>query len=246
MEILLSTKVTINNFLFWVSQSWSRGAGLSRAVRRLYDLEIIREGATVLAAGATLTSDTFFDVELWREAGDRRKQTGKGDKNCSELGVAVGSGISGLLLPAAGQHSQDIGLYHIICPNLSIFARIITCSKERQWAECFEAMLSLGSGGWRSWNIIIQPISWPVSACAAAPPEDNWNTIKSSNFHAFYFLPFPIFTRLPALCSLQSTTALLLSPHHTPRTQMVEYCNQDITICNLQDQYYNDCTTNKM
>ena len=108
VEILLSTKVTINNFLFWVSQSWSRGAGLSRAVRRLYDLEIIREGATVLAAGATLTSDTFFDVELWREAGDRRKQTGKGDKNGSEPGVAVGSGISGLLLLDAGQHSQDI------------------------------------------------------------------------------------------------------------------------------------------
>ena len=108
MEILLSTKVTINNFLFRVSQSWSRGAGLSRAVRRLYDLEIIREGATVLAAGATLTSDTFFDVELWREAGDRRKQTGKGDKNGSEPGVAVGSGISGLLLLDAGQHSQDI------------------------------------------------------------------------------------------------------------------------------------------
>ena len=72
MEILLSTKVTINNFLFRVSQSWSRGAGLSRAVRRLYDLEMIREGATVLATatGATLASDTFFDVELWREAGD--------------------------------------------------------------------------------------------------------------------------------------------------------------------------------
>ena len=84
MEILLSTKVTINNFLFRVSQSWSRGAGLSRAVRRLYDLEMIREGATVLATatGAALTSDTFFGVELWRGGGraERRKQTGNGDK----------------------------------------------------------------------------------------------------------------------------------------------------------------------
>ena len=69
----MSTKVTINNFLFRVSQSWSRGAGLSRAVRRLYDLEMIREGATVPATatgtGVALTSDTFFDVELWRGGG---------------------------------------------------------------------------------------------------------------------------------------------------------------------------------
>ena len=74
MEILLSTKVTINNFLFRVSQSWSRGAGLSRAVRRLYDLEMIREGATVLAT-ATRATQRRTHFLMWNcggEAGDCR------------------------------------------------------------------------------------------------------------------------------------------------------------------------------